>query len=206
MAEDGEISRGSDRVSEGSSEQAETRQNFSSEAVETDRNNGSNAAAQNEQNRMDSQQMANDGQVGNLTLTDDQGGSAQAERGIKNKQNQKADSGKPAAGEKEQSAQELGNDLAHDIHDPKTGGQLSTEANKSLGKAAEKAYAKDGEAGLKKLSEDVTKGMKDAGSNRSLEIVNQKEAVGRDYHEVVIKGPNGTSSGTLNWDQPKKAK
>lgn len=201
---DGDNARSSDRASEGRSEQAESRQNFSTEAVESDRNNGSNVDARNEQSKADSQQMADNGMVGNLTLTDDQ-----AERGVKGKNKEGGkDAGKDRANKDKnqpESPEQLGERINNELNNRDMQNQVSDETMKKVGKAAEKAYQKGGEEGLKKLGNDISSEIKKRGGDSSVSLPNQKEAVGKDYHEFQIDHGNGSKSNApLPWDQPKR--
>lgn len=199
---DGDNARSSDRGSESRSEQSESRQNFSNEAVQSDRDNGSNVDARNEQSKRDSQQMANDGTVGNLTLTGDQ-----AERSVKGKNRESGkDAGKDGANKNApETPDQLGERINNELSNRDMQGQVSNETMQKVGKAAEQVYQKDGEAGMKKLGDDISNGIKKQGGNSSVELKNQKETVGRDYHELQINHANGTKSNApLPWDQPKK--
>lgn len=195
-------SRGMDRASEGGREQAESRQSFSNEAVESSRENGSNAQAQNEQNKLDSQQLADDGKLGNLTLTDDQatrslGGKSGRAEGIDN----------AAETAKADSTNKLGNDIAHDLAE--TNGQLKSDTMEKLGKEADKAYQKDGDAGLSKLSDGLNKSMRQNGVDSKLSLPNRGDLLnkGKDYHEVQFDHANGSRSAAplnLNHSERKR--
>lgn len=199
---DGDNARSSDRASESRSEQSESRQNFSNEAVQSDRDNGSNVDARNEQSKMDSQQMANDGTVGNLTLTDDQ-----AERSVKGKSKESGkDAGKDTASKDAvESPQQLGKRINEELGDRDMQGSVSNDTMRKVGKAAEQAYQKDGEAGMKKLGNDISNEIKKQGGNSSIELPNKKDIVGKDFHEFQINHASGKkSNAALPWDQPKK--
>lgn len=192
-------SRGADRASEGGREQTESRQNFSNEAVESSRENGSNAQAQNEQNKRDSQQLADNGQVGNLTLTDDQ-----ATRSLGGKSGRADGVDNAAETKKEDSKKDLAYDMAHDLANTKGG--IRPETMEKLGKEAEKAYQKDGEAGLSKLSDQLNNSMRQYGGESKLSLPNRGDVLGKgkDYHEAQFDHKNGSKSmAPLNWNKPE---